>query len=135
MFDLGKSCHWKAFNCGCWCFWIKQPSLSKNRAIFRNYDRYSKCREPVKNSHTVMDIIFWNFTTLQKNLDPPQIKRWSIGIIKNVLYELRHQLLNELSNKTCHRDITKRNISIGKQQFVSFSFFCKNFAYLLILVM
>ena len=30
---------------------------------------YLKCRDQIKNSHSVMNIIFWNFATFKKSLD------------------------------------------------------------------
>ena len=50
----------------------------------------------LSQSATIMDIIFRNFATFQKSLDSPQVKQRLISSIKSIVYELPHQLPNDL---------------------------------------
>ena len=50
----------------------------------------------MKNSQTVIDIIFYNYTTFQKGLYLPQLKQWLISTIKNIVHELPYELPKDL---------------------------------------
>ena len=66
-----------------------------------------------------MDIIFWNFVTFSKNLSSPQVKRRLISSIKNIVYELPHELWNNLGlplGGLCANTRKKRPKILGNQE-------------------
>ena len=64
MFDLGQTVSLENFPILLVVFFpIEISLLSKNRAVSRNLNHYSKCKEQNKNSQTILDIIFGNFAT------------------------------------------------------------------------
>ena len=74
MFWFRSKLSLECFHLGWYCFWVKLPTLSKGKTIFRNWNHYSKCRELMENSQTVMDVLFSYLGTFLKSLGSPQVK-------------------------------------------------------------
>ena len=49
-------------------------SLIKNRAVSRNSDHYSKCKEQIKKCQTIIKLIFWNFLTFKTSFHSLKVK-------------------------------------------------------------
>ena len=97
MFNLGQTVSLESFPILLVVFFpIEISLLSKNRAVSRNLNHYSKCREQNKNSQTILDIIFGNFGTFQKIFDSPQVNWDLISSLENIVYDWPHKLPDDL---------------------------------------
>ena len=81
-----------------------------------------------EHDNTMLDIIFWNFGILYKNLDSLQIKQYLISTINNFVYELPHGLPNNVGRSEEIKNYQK-NAKIGWRQCLgtSLPFRNKNF--------
>ena len=76
-------------------FAIEHCFLSKNKAILRNPNHYSECREQRKNPQKILDI-FAKLQTFQKSFYSLQVKRYLISFIKNIVYKLPREFTEQL---------------------------------------
>ena len=60
------------------------------------FEAYIGGRSLLLSKLRILIIIFWNFTILQYRSDSPQVKRNLISSIANLVYELPHELPNDL---------------------------------------
>ena len=65
----------------------------------------------MENLYIILVIIFWTFTILQQRSDQRQVKRNVISTMANVVYELPHQLPNDLRLR-----ILRNNKILGKSK-------------------
>ena len=70
-----------------------------NLKILKRYFQLSRILDVQSNIRlsTILVIIFWNFTMFQYRSDSAQVKRNVISSIKILVYELPHDLLNDLT--------------------------------------
>ena len=59
-----KKCHWKPSIFVWWCFFDRNNFFDQTWSLFKKWNHYSKCWQQMKNCQTIMDLTFWNFTTL-----------------------------------------------------------------------
>ena len=77
-------------------FFDRSNIFEPNQHFPRNSNHHWKCREEKEGFEATLVIISWNFTIFQYRSDSPQVKGNLISSITNLLYELPHELPNDL---------------------------------------
>ena len=69
-----------------------------NEHVFQKFESSLEVQriKKKKKIQRILVIIFWNFTMLQYRSDSPQVKQKLIFSIANLVYELPHELPNDL---------------------------------------
>ena len=97
MFDLGQKFDFKKLSTlliG--SFLIEITVLSQMSSFFQKFESSLECREQKENFQTILVIILWNFEIFYYRSDSPQVKQNLISGIANLVFELPHELPNNL---------------------------------------
>ena len=94
-------------------FSIELTFLSQIGTFSINLNHQWKCREQNENFQTVLVIIYQNFTVFQYRSDSRQVERILISSTVNLVYELPHELPNNLTLQKIMK--YQKNISLSSR--------------------
>ena len=93
--------------------------------VFAKISSYSKHKKLKKNLQKITFIIFRNFSMFYQIFHSPQVKRWQIIKNEHGIFELLHELTNDLRLRILGKCQTLQNGNLVRRQPARKNFFCQ----------
>ena len=89
--------------------------FERNENLFQRVQPSLKCREEKENFHTILLIILWKFTTFQQRSNYPQVNQNVVSSTVNLVYELLHELSNNIRLRIQEIRNNQQNNKFGRR--------------------
>ena len=103
--------------------------FERNENLFQKVQSSLKCREEKENFHTILLIIFWNFTTFQQRPSHLQVNQNVVSSTVNLVYEMSHELSNDIRLRIQEIRNNQQNNKFGRRHSLVSNLLSRNEAF------